>query len=87
MNPYHPPASDAPVETETRDCPDCGAAMFPGDVTGNAYWMDKGASRWRRLVSRGDALIGGGFRITLTTQRLAGFRCGNCGLVMVRKGR
>lgn len=87
MNPYNPPANDSPDESNTRTCPDCGAAMVPGDVTGSAFWMEKGASRLRRFVSRGDALIGGTFRITLKTPRATGFRCGNCGLLMIRRNR
>jgi ribosomal protein S27AE len=88
MNPYQPPASRELVASDTRVCPECGANMISGEITGSVYWNDKGTSIFRRFLSRGRSLMGGSvLGITLKAQRLAGFRCGACGLVMFVEGR
>jgi hypothetical protein len=84
MNPYQTPETDPPQD-DGRECPDCGAAMVRGTVTGSAYWMPQGTTMLRRLVSRGEVLLGGSFRITVRTPRMTGHRCAGCGLVMIRK--
>ena len=87
MNPYHPPTNHGTLEIGSRVCPDCGALMKPGNATGSLYWNDQGVSFLKRLLSRGKALMGGNFRITLTTPRLPGFYCGKCGLIMLKENR
>lgn len=86
-NPYQAPASVPVPESQSRTCPDCGHPMEPGEARGSLHWTKDGTSRFRRMLAPGKPLIGGSFRITLTTPRLEGHRCENCGLTMLKAPR
>jgi hypothetical protein len=83
-NPYQPPVSEPSPAPQTRACPDCGHAMEPGEARGSLHWTREGTSRFRRMLAPGKPLIGGSFRITLSTPRLEGHRCENCGLTLLK---
>ena len=86
-DPYRPPASEPVAALQSRGCPDCGHPMEAGEARGSLHWTKEGTSRFRRMLAPGKPLIGGSFRITLTTPRLEGHRCENCGLTMLRAPR
>ncbi len=86
-DPYRPPASEPVAALQSRECPDCGHPMEAGEARGSLHWTKDGTSRFRRMLAPGKPLIGGSFRITLTTPRLEGHHCGNCGLTMLRAPR
>lgn len=86
-DPYLPPSSVPVPALQSRACPDCGQSMEPGEARGSLHWTKDGTSRFRRMLAPGKPLIGGSFRITLSTPRLEGHRCENCGLTMLKAPR
>ena len=87
-NPYQPPSSGPVPEVETRNCPDCGQPMEPGEARGSLHWTKEGTSTFRRMLAPGKPLMGANsFRITLTSPRLEGHHCWNCGLTVLKAPR
>lgn len=88
-NPYQSPELDPekhPLDAEVPACPECGQAMERGYITTGAavYWRNWQDRRWlvfwaKKLPGTGPAFIG--------TNKLGGFRCPECELVLFRYGR
>ncbi|WP_375341821.1 PF20097 family protein [Luteolibacter soli] len=83
-DPYRPPASGVDPTAGSRSCPECGHGMEVGEATGRIYWTPEGTSALRRFIAPGRALMGGSFRITMTTPRAPGHHCRNCGLTILK---
>ena len=86
-NPYQPPSTDVAPGAGGKQCPECGHAMEAGEATGRIYWTPEGTSTLRRVMAPGRPLMGGAFRITLTTPRATGHHCPACGLTILKMPR
>jgi len=84
-NPYQSPEPD-PGKDPSRDCPECGQAMERGYITTGAavYWRNWEDRRW--LLFSADKLPGTGPAF-VGTNKLGGFRCPQCELVLFQYGR
>lgn len=87
-NPYQPPNSivePEPQEISPLACPECGRPMEPGYVTVGArlYWRKWHDRSW--LVSSAEG-IPSTHPAFVGTNKLSGFRCALCELIIFRYG-
>jgi hypothetical protein len=87
-NPYQSPREDGGSEspaTELLVCPECGEPMEAGYVTTGArmYWRNWSDRSWLVWPSDGIAGTRASF---VGSNKLTGFRCASCELVVFRYG-
>jgi len=88
FNPYQSPTDDSPPQMpgiEPMECPECGEPMETGYVTTAARlswrnWTDRtwAIFGFKKLPGTGPAFVG--------SNKLSGFRCRRCELVVFRYG-
>lgn len=91
INPYQPPdenSADQKVPVEPIACPECGDLMEPGYVStaGSLYWQNWLNPAWWHWVGLGLQRLAGTRPAFVGFNRLTGFRCRGCELIVFRYG-
>jgi len=89
INPYESPESDPNEPFEQEDalkCPECGQPMEPGYFLGKGVywrkWGEKPYTSWGLPVS-----LPGTAAAFVGTNKIGGFRCADCELIVFRYGK